>query len=102
MDVERTMQFILASQARGEVRMDRAEARMKKADARTAAMEKRFDKRMDGVAKLMQQGMRMLAKTDGTLAELAVEVKQLAQAQKETDRTLKAFINSLRNGRNGR
>lgn len=94
MDVERTIQFILESQAKAEVRVD--------------AMEKRLDRRMNGIAKLLQQGMRMLVKTDQRLAELADNqkemgktLKELAEAQKQTDRTLKAFINSLRNGRNG-
>jgi len=102
MDVERTIQFILESQARAEARSEKAEARsekadarMEKADARVAAMEKRLDRRMDAITKLLQQGMRMLAKTEATLAELA-------EAQKETDRSLKAFINSMRHGRNGR
>ena len=44
----------------------------------------------------------MLVKVDTKVAELAESLKQLAAAQKETDRTLKAFIKSLRNGRNGR
>ncbi len=88
MDIEGTMEFILKSQARAEVRME-------KADARVAAMEKRRDRRMDAITKLLQQGMRMLAKTNATLAELA-------EAQRETEQTLKAFINSLRHGRNGR
>jgi len=95
MDVERTIQFILESQARAEARSEKADARMEKADARVAALEKRLDRRMDAITKLIQQGMRMLAKTDATLAELA-------EAQKETDRSLKAFINSMRHGRNGR
>jgi peptidoglycan hydrolase CwlO-like protein len=95
MDVERTIQFILESQARAEGRMEKADARMVKADGRVAAMEKRLDRRMDAITKLLQQGMRMLAKTDATLAELA-------EAQKGTDRSLKAFINSLRHGGNGR
>jgi hypothetical protein len=95
MDVGRTIQFILESQARAEVRMEKADARTVRADARVAAMEKRLDRRMAAITKLLQQGMRMLAKTDVTLAELAV-------AQKETDRSLKAFIKSMRAGGNGR
>src|SRR5439155_499605 len=70
---------------------------------------KRLEKRLDSISKLLQQGMRMLAKTDTTLAELAVAQKrtdvklaELATAQKETERSLKAFIKSLRHGRNGR
>jgi len=68
----------------------------------------KFDKRLDGIAKLVQQGMRMLVKTNTQLAglaqshkELADAHKELANAQKATERSLKAFIDSLRTGRNG-
>ena len=90
------MQFILESQAKAEVRADRAEMRADRNDARNDArinaLEKRLDKRMDAITKILQQGMRMLAQTD-------IKLKELAQAQKETDRSLKAFINSLRHQR---
>ena len=105
MDIERTIEFILKTQARAERRMDKT------------------DMRLDGISKLLQQGMRMLVKTDTALAELAQAQKrtdakfaelaqaqkrtnakfaELAQAQKATERSLKAFIDSLRHGRNGR
>ena len=91
MDIERTIEFILNTQAKAERRMDK------------------MDTRLDGISKLLQQGMRMLVKTDTTLAELAQAQKrtdtslaELAQAQKATERSLKAFIDSLRRGRNGR
>ena len=104
-DIERTMEFILDAQARAEVRMERAEVRMEKTD-----------KRLDGITKLLQQGMRILIKTNIGLAELRTNVAQLAvaqkrtdarvadlaQAQKATERSLKAFIDSMRHGRNGR
>ena len=89
-DIERTIQFILESQAKAEVRMT-------------------------GISKLLQQGMLMLVKTDSKLAQLAASHKDLVQAQKEltksqkeltqaqraTERSLKAFMDSLRNGQNG-
>src|SRR5262249_31591537 len=108
-DIERTIEFILETQAKAEVRVD--------------AMEKRIDRRMDAITKLLQQGMRMLVKTDTKLAaiadaqrrtdirlaelaktqkDLTAAQKDLAAAQKATDRSLKAFIDSLRQGRNGR
>jgi hypothetical protein len=93
MDVERTIEFILKSQANAERRMDR------------------FDKRLEGIARLIQQGMRMLSsnaeaqkradlrlavyqkRTDLRFAELSRAQKrtdsalaELAQAQKETQR----------------
>jgi predicted nucleic acid-binding Zn-ribbon protein len=122
-NVERTMQFILESQARAEIRMEKWEIRVEKVEARMAkteshidAMEKRFDKRMDAITRILQQGMRMLVKietrveelaeaqknTDRSLKELVEKQKELAEAQKHTDRSLKALIKSLRNGRNGR
>ena len=93
-DVERTIHFIVESQARAEIRMEKFETRMEKAENRSNAMEKRLDRRIDAISKLLQQGMRMLVRTEARLEELA-------RAQKDTDRSLKALINSLRNGRNG-
>jgi len=115
-DIERTIQFILESQAKAEIRMDRWEARMERSDARiersdarVAALEKRLDRRMDAITKLLQQGMRILVKNQSEIAELRKaqrhtddKLAELAEAQKETQRTLRAFIASLRNGRNGR
>jgi hypothetical protein len=89
-DVERTIQSILRAQAKSE-------------------------SSIAAIRKLMQQGMRMLVKTETKLAELAASQKkmadaqrglaeaqrELAEAQKTTDRTLRAFIDSLRIGRNG-
>jgi hypothetical protein len=87
-DVERTTQLILRTQARSEARVD--------------ALEKRLDRRMDAITKLLHQGMRMIVQIDTKLAELAKSQKELAAAQKATDRSLKALIDSLRIGRNGR
>ena len=115
-DIERTIQFILESQAKAEIRMDRWEARMERSDARiersdarVAALEKRLDRRMDAITKLLQQGMRILVKNQSEIAELRkaqrrtdTKLAELAEAQKETQRTLRAFIARLRNGRNGR
>jgi DNA repair ATPase RecN len=118
MDVERTMQFILDMQARAEIRMEKAERRMEKAERRMEKSERRtekIDKRIDAIAKLVQQGMRMIAKHDAALAQLHVEVAELiraqkrtealvadvARAQKATERSLRAFLDSMRHGRNG-
>jgi uncharacterized membrane protein len=80
MNIEETMKFILESQARAEARAD-------KADARVDRMEKRAEREMAAIRKLLHQGVKSLA--------------ELAEAQKETVRTLKAFIKSLGNGRRG-
>ena len=97
MDIERTMEFILSAQAKAEIRMDK------------------MDKRIDGIAKLLHQGMRILVKvesaqqrTEARVAELFQAQKrtettmaELAEAQKQTQRSLKAFLDSVRHRRNG-
>ena len=118
MDVERTIEFILQLQARAEARAEKADARVDKAEARMV----RTDRRIDAIAKLVQQGMRMLAKSSVEMAEIRaaqtvtaasiaeltrsqkrtdVSLAELAQAQKATERSLKRFLDSMRPGRNG-
>ena len=80
---------------KAEVRMDRMDARIEKAEIRSAEREKKLDRRMNAIAKLIQVGMKTLARTQ-------VQLGELAQAQKETERTLKAFIASSRNGKSDR
>ena len=86
MDVERTIEFILRTQTKTEARLDT-------------------------ITKLLHQGMRSQAQKRGPMPGLRrahalkladVQLAKLAQAQKETQRSLKAFIDSLRQGRNGR
>ena len=88
------MQFIVETQARQEVQAAKHAARMDKLEAQNAALDRRLTKRMDGVTKLLKVGMKMLAKTNAKVAELAA-------AQKETERTLKAFL-ATKNGGNGK
>jgi hypothetical protein len=96
------MQFILESQAKAEIRMQKFESRMEKSETRVNAMEMRLDKRMDGITKILHHGLRMLVRIETKVGELAEAQKELAEAQKQTDRSLKALIKSLHNGRNGR
>ena len=109
MNVERTIEFIIKTQAD-------------------------TDGRLRGISKLIQQGMRMIAKNETAIAQLAESqkrtdakiaessartdakfreiadahkelarlMKELGKAQKETERELRAFIRGQRNGRNGR
>jgi chromosome segregation ATPase len=98
MNVEKTMEFILAQQAKAEGQMA-------------------------AIRKLIQTGMRMIVKQEESIREVKdtvrqladshketqKELKQLAQAQKElavsqkvTEIKLQAFIDSLRRGGNGR
>ena len=71
MDVERTIDFILKTQAKTEVRLG-------------------------GITKLIQQGMRMLVKNEAAIAQLTeaqkgtdAKLARLADAQKRTDAKLR-------------
>lgn len=95
MDVEKTMQFILESQAAFEVQMQKAMERMDRIEARVDKMEARFDKRFQAITKLMQTGMKMIVTNQKAIGELAA-------AQKTTDKKLQVLLDSLRRGANGR
>ena len=111
MDIEETVAFILDSQRRAEERaekadrrMDRAEQRMDRAEQRMDRAEQRAektDRRIDAIAKLMQVGMKRLARIEEDQAELRQALKDLAAEGRETRKELRAFIAASRNGRNG-
>jgi hypothetical protein len=73
---------------RADARMDRADARMDRMEAHARQMDARFEKRMQGFEKLVQIGMR--------------EIVKLGRAQQRTENSLRAFMDSLRRGGNGR
>ena len=73
MDVERTIQSILESQLRAEVRADRADKRMD-----------RFDKQLHVTGDLVRAGIKMVR-------EMRVEARE---ARKETDFKLNALMDS--------
>ena len=104
------IEAILAEVAEGDaaaaVRMDRAEARMDR-------MESRFEKRMLGFEKLVKIGFRELTelrrlhrdtdkKLNSFIAETDHKVNALIDAQQRTEVSLRAFLNGLRRGGNGR
>ncbi len=98
MDVEKTMEFILAHQARAEGQMTAIRAQQAKAESQMAA-----------IRKLIHTGMRMIVKQNDSikevresLKEVKEDLRELAKAQKVTEIKLQSFIDSLRRGGNGR
>jgi hypothetical protein len=87
MNIEDTMKFILESQSKVEARANRADARADRPDARMDKMEKKAERELAAIRKLLHQGMKSLA--------------ELAESQKETGRILKAFIKNQGNGSRG-
>jgi hypothetical protein len=104
-DVERTIQSIVEAQARNGAQI-----------GMLAANDARLGRRIDGVTKILKIGMRQLVKlgdaqkrTEATVKSLAVKgdqsfeaQKDLAKAQKNTELTLRAFIDSMSKGGNGK
>ena len=65
----------------------------------------KHDREIAAIRTLMRQGMKMLVRLEERLEEqqiaFAKEMRELAAAQKRTDASLKAFIDSMRRGGNG-
>jgi hypothetical protein len=92
------MEFILEQQAAASVKLVEITARqeaMATMQEEMTVWQVKTDKRLNAIAKLLQAGMKMLARTDERLSELAA-------AQKQTELTLNRFIASLQRGANGR
>ncbi|HXK04088.1 MAG TPA: hypothetical protein VMS37_16915 [Verrucomicrobiae bacterium] len=90
MDVERTIEFILEAQATTAVQI-----------GKLAENDARMMRRIDGLTKLVQIGMRQLNKLAEAQKQLAAAQKDLAASQKKTETTLRAFIDSMNKGGNG-
>jgi uncharacterized protein (DUF2164 family) len=112
MDIERTMQFIVDTLADVAVRQQVAEARAKRAEQRMDRADERMDKlerQMKGIQNLVRYGMKMMVdiqkvqkRTDQKMGDLAQEMAELAESQKNTDRRFKAWLESMKsNGHKG-
>jgi hypothetical protein len=95
MDVDRTIEYILQLQAKGEERMAQHDARMAQHDARMAKADERmdkFDKRLEATRRLVEGGMKLIAKRH---LEVQEAIKALAEQQRKTERNLDRFIASM-------
>ena len=99
MDVERTIEFILQMQAKAEMRMAEADERADERAARADQRMDKFDKRLEATRKIIQVGMKLMARHDGEMREIREAIKATAQQQRKTERTLDRFIASLTNRR---
>jgi len=89
--VERTIEFILKVQAKAEARAVEHEERMAKLQERMAKAETRmdkFDRRTVAIQKLIQTGMRMLARIEQ-------RVDALTEAQRKSDIKFERLMDAL-------
>jgi Spy/CpxP family protein refolding chaperone len=61
----------------------------------------RHDKQIASIRDLVREGMRMVVETRRLALETRKDLRELAAAQKRTDASLRALIDSLRGGGNG-
>ena len=88
MDVERTMQFILETQAKTEAILQELGEKQKATEAWVARAEAQRAKDMKEIREILKLGLKRLA--------------ELSTAQKKTEKSLAAFIDSMNRGTNGR
>ena len=91
MDVERTIEFIIDSQAGAEVRMDRAEARMDRAEARMD----RADKQIQATRDLVRAGMKIVQQLAADRREARQEIHQMREEAKRDNRELRTAVAGL-------
>ena len=98
MNVEETTLFILETQARTSENLEQITEK-----------QKRFDKSLDAIRKLVHTGMKMMVQIQqaerenkAAIKDLRAAQRALAIAQAQTERRLSAFLASMQKGRNGR
>ena len=122
MNVERTIEFILNSQAKAEARMDKTDKEIaairkllhqgmrilvsienaqKRTEARVAELAQTQNELAQAQKKTEAAMAQSQKRTDTATADLKKSMAELAEAQKETQRSLKAFLDSMRHRRNG-
>ena len=98
MDIEKTMEFILNSQAKAEVQMAKIREAAAEAQARADERMTRIDQTLRRAIRVGVREARNARVRDRLLDE---KITQLAAAQVVTEEKLQSFIESLRQGRNG-
>jgi hypothetical protein len=61
----------------------------------------KHDRQIASIRELILQGMRMVVEARKDQREMRKDLRELAAAQKRTEASLKAFIDSMRGGGNG-
>ena len=106
--MERMMEFMLEHRAEAEVRQAKLEEIHAKLEERMAALADRQEKAelrhksdMAALRKLIQIGMKMLARQQERLDRHDEVLARLSAGQEELRASLKAFLDSMNKGTNG-
>jgi len=115
-DIEKTIEFILHQQARSEARWDAFLDKWEERENKWEARHVKAEKQIAAIRVILKTGMKLIVKLEegqkradkrmdelaAAHRELAASHKELAVAQAATAKSLKAFIDSMRRGGNGR
>jgi hypothetical protein len=100
-DVEKTIEFILASEARLQARFEAGEEQAKAYVERATAAAARAEAEMAEIRQTLQQTAFIQQEQARILVRIEKNVEDLAVAQQRTEAMLSALIESLRHGKNG-
>ena len=99
MDVERTIEFVLEQQAASQARFD---ARMAELDTRMQARTERAEREIDQIRQELRRAVRLsVLEARAERKRRSEEDVRLAASQEELRKSLQAFIDSMKQPRNG-
>ena len=108
MDIEKTIEFILAQQASAEERHAKADEQLAAMRAQMAAMreqmaadEAKANQELAAIRTILAETAQIQRAQARTLVTLENGMTRLTAAQEITEQKLQSFIDSLRRGRNG-
>jgi hypothetical protein len=96
MDIEKTMEFILQSQARSEARADQIEERFERDHARAMQRMDRTDKQIEGIKKLIMTGMKLMVRLEKRDDEIQLKIDALVDSQVRAEERMKKHEEWLR------
>jgi chromosome segregation ATPase len=106
MDIEKTMEFILQSQARFEqnqarfeqnqVRFQQNHERFEQDHARAMRRMDRTDKQIEGIKKLIMTGMKLIVRLEKRDDEIQVKIDALVDSQMRAEERMKTHEKWLR------
>lgn len=92
MDIEKTMEFILQSQARSE----QNHARFEQEHARAMKRMDRTDKQIEGIKKLITTGMKLIVRLEKRDDEIQLKIDALVDSQMRAEERMKTHEEWLR------
>jgi hypothetical protein len=99
MDIEKTMEFILQSQARTEANLERFEAnhaRFERDHARAMQRMDRTDKQIEGIKKLIMTGMKLIVRLEKRDDEIQLKIDAFVDSQMRAEERMKKHEEWLR------